>query len=106
MHWHPTCMERSLLGPYRAAWVTAPIHRNIAVGHRLEVGRIDTSEALADSTVGSFLGSRHGSRLGFRFDQQPTHTTYNSLFTIDDSRVAQQLGSIATKNGAAENSTL
>lgn len=100
-------MERSLLGRYRAAWVTAPIHRNTAVGHRLEVGKIDTSEALSDSTVGSFfLGSRHGSRLGFRFDQQPTHTTCNRPFTINDSRVAQQLGLIATENGAAESSTL
>lgn len=82
------------------------MHRNISVGHTLEVGKIDLSEALADSTVGSFLGLTHGSRLGFRFDQQPTHTTCNSPLIIDDSRVARQLGFIATENGAAESSTL
>lgn len=80
MHWQPSCMERSLLGPNRAAWVTAPIHRNIAVGHRLEVGKIDTSEALADSTVGSLWGTkaRKPARVPFR----PTADSHDIQFSF------------------------
>lgn len=75
------------------------IHRNIPDGLSLEVGEIDAPKNISGSPLGSFLAvkARKPARLPFRRGAD-SHNMH-------DSRVAQLLGLIATKNGAPENST-